>query len=151
MDARLDVMPPDLLNPAQRNSLAVGLRAFEMHLRQIDAWLEGWEESGILYHRSLHLSPELRSAAKAHIAAALGQIATLADRFRLAATEDDLAASIAALMSVDWADLTELRSDKLRRYGEVDPRLRDVLDAEVDALAQRAESLFALKRVDQIP
>lgn len=135
-----------LLNTAQRNSLTIGLRALEMHLREADAWLQGREERGILYWRSLNLPPDQREAARAAIAAALARVAALAKRFELAATEEDLGAVIAAQVSVDWANLCDMRSAKLRRYGEVDPRLATFLDADVDALAQLALSLAALQR-----
>ena len=49
MDAELVVKRAGLLNFAQRNLLTLGLRAFEMHLREADAWLHGREERGILY------------------------------------------------------------------------------------------------------
>lgn len=142
---------PLLLNAAQRNSLTIGLRAFEMHLRQADAWLQGVVEHGILYERTLSLSPEQHISARAQIVAALERIAVLTERFDLAATEDDLGATIASQMSVDWANLCDTRSDKLRRYGQVDPRLAEFLDADVDALAQLALSLAALQRDDQAP
>ena len=141
----------DLLNTAQRSSLTIGLRAFEMHLRQADAWLRGGEERGILYRRSLDLSPERRAAVRAQIAAALAQIAELAERFDLSATEDDLGATIASLMSVDWANLCDTRSAKLHRYGDVDPRLAGLLDADIDALAQRALAVAALGRDGEVP
>jgi hypothetical protein len=137
-----------LLNAAQRNSLTIGLRSFEADLRRADAWLQGEGERGILYRRSLDLPPEGRAVARAQIAAALARIATLAEWFDLAVTEDNLGATIAAQMSVDWANLCDTRSDKLRRYGEVDPRLAEVLDADVEALAQLALSLAALYRDD---
>ena len=54
-------------------------------------------------------------------------------------------------MSADWANLCDTRADKLRRYGEVDPRLAELLDADVDALAQLALSLAALQRDDPAP
>jgi hypothetical protein len=151
MDAKLDVMPPDLLNPAQRSSLTVVLRAFEMHLRQIDVWLQGREERGILYRRSLNLPPALRAVAREQITEALAQIAVLVERFGLTATEDDLGPAIASLMSVDWANLCDTRSEKLRRYGEVDPCLADLLDADLDRLAQLALSLAALGQDVQTP
>lgn len=141
----------ELLNAAQRGSLTIGLRAFEMHLRQADAWLQGEEEHGILYRRSLHLAPKHRAAARAEIAEALARIAVLAAQFDLPVTEDDLGATIASQMSVDWANLCDTRADKLRRYGEVDPRLAEFLDADVDALAQLALSLAALQRDDPAP
>ena len=141
----------ELLNLAQRSSLAIGLRAFEAHLRQADVWLQGGEERGILYRRSLNLPPERRAAAREQIAAALAQIATLTERFGLTTSDDDLGATIAAQMSVDWADLSDARSDKLRRYGDVDPRLTDLLDADLSALAARALALAALSLDGETP
>lgn len=131
----------DLLNPAQRNSLTIGLRAFEMHLREADAWLQGREERGILYRRSLRLSPERREAMRAQIAAALARVAALAERFRLAAAEEDLGTVIAAQVSVDWANLCDMRSAKLHRYGEIDPRLHKLLDEDIAVLALQALDL----------
>jgi len=138
--------PPLLLNVAQRSSLTVGLRAFEMHLRQADAWLQGVEEHGVLYHHTLSLSAEQRASARAQIAAALARVAALVERFGLAANSGDLAATIAAQMSVDWANLCDVRSTKLHRYGEVDSQLAEILDPDVDALAQLALSLAALQQ-----
>ncbi len=139
----------ELLNTAQRSSLTIELRAFEMHLRQADAWLQGEEERGILYRRSIHLSPERRAAAREQIGAAIAQITVLTERFDLAAASDDLGATIVSQMSVDWANLCDVRSDRLRRYGEVDPELPDLLDADIDRLAQLALSLAALGRDGQ--
>jgi hypothetical protein len=107
--------------------LTIGLRAFEMHLRQADAWLRGEEERGILYRRNIHLPPAQRAAARAQSAAALAQIAVLAERSDRAAAEEDLGAAIDAQLSVDWANLSDGRSAKLRRCGEVDLRLADLL------------------------
>jgi len=151
MDAELVVKRAGLLNFAQRNSLTLGLRALEGHLRQADAWLQGEEEHGILYQRSLNLAPKRRAAARAKIAAALARIAVLTERFDLPVAEDNLGATIAAQMSADWTNLCDTRADKLRRYGEVDPRLAELLDADVDALAQLALSLAALQRDDPAP
>ncbi len=134
----------ELLNAAQRNSLVIGLRAFEKHLRQADAWLQGYEERGILYRRRLDLTPERRAAARSQIAAALQHIAALADRFDLPMAEESYAATMAGQMTADWADLCDLRSTKLQRYGDVHPGLAALLDADLDALAQQALALAAI-------
>lgn len=141
----------ELLNDAQRNSLAIGLRAFEVHLRQAAAWLEDGEEAGILYRRRLALPAERRAVMRQQIAAALALIAALAERFDLAPAEEALEASLAARLSVDWANLSDLRSDKLRRYGNVDPRLADQLDADIAELAGRALALALACRAEETP
>jgi hypothetical protein len=52
---------------------------------------------------------------------------------------------------VDWANLSDLRSDKLRRYGDVAPRLADLLDADIAELAGRALALAAACRAGETP
>lgn len=138
----------DLLNGAQRSSLAITLRMFEEELRRADAWLEMPPEQGILYRRTLHLSPEARDAIRQSIAAALAQISQLAQEFRLAPEEQDLAAVIAAAMSLSWANLCDARSDKLRRFGDVHPSLAEALDPRLDQLAELALWIASLSRSD---
>lgn len=136
----------ELLNAAQHNSLVVTLRALEKDLRQADDWLQGNTQQGALYEQSLALSPDRRVVARALIRSVLDRIVNLVGRFGLAAADEDLGATIAAQMTMDWANLCDLRSDKLRRYGEVDPRLAELLDADVNALAHLTLSLSVLVR-----
>jgi hypothetical protein len=140
----------ELLNTAQRNSLTIGLRAFEMHLREADAWLQGREERGILYLQRADLPAERCAPVRGQIAAALAQIAALTERLGLEAVAYDVGATISAQMSVDWANLCDTRSDMLRRYGDVDPRLSELLDPGIDALSQSALLVSALGQGGQV-
>jgi len=136
----------DLLNTPQRNSLTNVLRAMEERLRQAEAWLNGVEETGLLYHRSLHLSSEQRELARQFIAMALKEINELWREFDLKSAEDDLGATIGAGMSLIWADLYDTYSKKLERFGEVDPRVARVLDPRLDRLIELAQLLASLAR-----
>jgi hypothetical protein len=136
----------DMFNEAQYTSLAVVLRLLEDDLRQADAWLQGAEETGILYRRKLRLSPERRAAARQVITEALNQIAGLAREFDLAQMDDDPAATVVAGMSERWANLVDARSDKLKRYGPIDPRLAETLDPHLDRLAELTMLLNAAIR-----
>ena len=135
---------PHLLNRAQYVALTVVLSGFERSLRQAESWLQGDWEEGVLFHTSLSLSPQQRAAALSEVATALQVIAQLAKRFRLHPADEPLTNKIAAAMSVSWANLVDARSSKLRRYGPVDPRLRDSLDPELERLAQLARSISSL-------
>jgi len=136
----------DLLNAPQRNSLAIVLRMFEEQLRQADRWLQGDLDEGTLYRPTLHLSLETRAAARQKIAVALAKIAELARQFNLERQEQDLGAAMAAEMSLSWADLCDTRSDKLMRYGDVNPDLGQILDPHIDCLAETALSLASMLR-----
>jgi hypothetical protein len=130
-----------LLNPAQANALLITLRMLEERLRHADVWLQDTEEEGILYHRKLHVSPQRKLVARQLIHSALEEIAEVARKFDFARTYDDRASLIRAQMSLSWADLCDVFSNKLRGYGTVDPRLSLALDPHLDRLAKLALSI----------
>jgi len=136
----------DLLNTPQRNSLTNVLRMLEERLRQAQAWLPGVDETGLLYHRSLRLSPKQQELAARIIAMALDEIAQVSREFDLQPAQDDLAAVISAGMSLMWADLVDTRSDKMNRFGAVDPRLAQQLDPHLDRLIEMVLLLSSLVR-----
>ena len=136
----------DLLNEYQRNSLTAVLRLHEQQLRRAQEWLQQPPASGILYRRVLHLSAEQRQLALEHIAKMLALVDKMARGFALEPEEEDLGASIAADMVVSWANLLDVRSDKLRGYGTVDPRLGPSLDPYVLRLAELALKLASMLR-----
>lgn len=128
----------DLLNPSQYRSVYITLRALEERLRQADLWLQGTEESGILYQRTLELSMERRLSVHLQIAEALELIAELAQTLQLPCEMDDACSHIRAALSASWVDLCDVRSSTLGRYGTVNPDLAPVLDPIVKRLEQLA-------------
>jgi len=134
----------DLLNPDQLRSVTITLRMFEEDLLDVQAWLHGAETNGILSKRKLTLSPESRLAAQERINAALEQIAVLAREIVLEAEVDSPDNLIRSKMSVNWANLFDTQSTKLKRFGEVDPRLESVLDPAIEKLAQLALELATI-------
>jgi len=149
--AQVGAMMDDLFSVPQRASLAIVLRLLEQDLRQADEWLQGAEESGILYRRKLRLPPERRAVARRYIAAALKQIAELARKFDLQPVDDSPEATITAEMSERWANLCDARSDKLKRYGDVDPRLARALDPSLDRLIELTLALMSTLRNGAAP
>ena len=134
----------DLLNPSQWNSLRITLRAFEENLREAQEWLDGKEEHGTLYQYKLVLSVENRKRAQLQIKIALDQIAKLSSLFEMPKQNENPASLIRGEMSVSWADLHDSRTHKLGRYGKVHPELANVLDSEVQHLAEIALNLAAI-------
>lgn len=139
----------DSLNVSQRRWLTIVLRDLESSLRKAQAWLALSEERGILYGRRLEVPPESQAVIADTIAAALHEIETLARDFDLVPVVDDLGSRIAAEMNVHVADLADTRAKKLKRYGDVDPQLADVLDPHLDRLTGYASLLARLGRERQ--
>jgi hypothetical protein len=134
----------ELLNPAQRSSLAVRLRTFEMTLRQADAWLQRDPGDGLLYRYTVDLTPQQRAAIRAEIQVALAEIARLVEKFELVPHRQHFSSMLAAQMSGEWSSLCDVRAEKLRRYGDVDPRLPMQLNPGIDTLIELAATLARL-------
>jgi hypothetical protein len=132
------------LNPYQKASLATVLRLFEEDLRQADTWLDGRQVDGILYRRQLHLTPTQRTEARKRIAAALKEIAALAEKLGLEQKIEDPAGLIRSQMSSAWANLVDSQTGKLKRYGEVHPDAAKGIDPHIQHLARAALELASL-------
>ena len=134
----------DLLNPYQKNSLRITLRMFEENLRNALEWLDGREEVGILYKRKLNLPQENREQARQYIKFALGVIEKLSHKFDLRKESSDAASMLRGELDVGWTNLLDTRAKKLGRYGKVHPELANVLDADIQNLAEIAQQLSAI-------
>jgi hypothetical protein len=134
----------DLLNSAQRASLTIVLKMMEESLRQADQWLNTPESDGILIRRKINLTEEKRAKVLDEILAGLEFVSQLAESLYLQPVDEDLGAEIRGQMSINWANLMDTRAKKLARYGEVDPRLAQVLDPGIERLAYLALSLANL-------
>ncbi|MDH7487935.1 MAG: hypothetical protein QHH80_00285 [Anaerolineae bacterium] len=132
------------LNASQYQSVILTLRLFEERLRQADAWLAEALPEGVLYRYTRHLPSERVAEIRAEIAAALRAIADLAQHLEAQPADEPIEAAASAFMSVSWADLSDVKTPRLARYGAVDNALEDWLDPRLDALAEHALRLAAL-------
>jgi hypothetical protein len=136
------------LNDYQRNSLSATLRFCEKKLREAKALLSAEPLCGILYRQRSALSSEARRLAEAQIDGALSLLAEVARNFDLQAAEENLAAHVAASMTLCWANLADVRSAKLAAYGTVDARLSETLDPYISRLEQFALAIAALMQAE---
>lgn len=113
----------------------------EENLRQLQEWLDGREENGILYQRTLNLSKERREQAERSIKEAFDLIETLSKKFGLEKESQNAASIFQGDLTINWANLIDVRSDKLKRYGAVHPHLAEALDADTNRLAEIALQL----------
>lgn len=134
----------DLLNPYQKNSLRITLLGFEESLRHALEWLDGYEEDGILYSCRLSLPEENKKQIRQAINVALGLIEKLNHKFDLQKESNNVASMLRGELSVNWANLLDTRAKKLVRYGDVHPKLANILDSDIQNLAEIALQLSAL-------
>jgi len=134
----------ELLNPYQQRAITVSLIRFEENLRNALSLLEGQDVNGILFTRHLEVSEKKKEKARNLINLALGQIHEMKAMFDFQSKEQDPARQIASEMSISWENLMDVRSKRLRGYGEVSPELAGVLDPRIKSLSAIALKLATL-------
>ncbi|MBN2117458.1 MAG: hypothetical protein JW730_12855 [Anaerolineales bacterium] len=134
----------NLLNHYQKNSLRISLLTFEENLRQVQEWLDGRAENGILYRRELTISAEKRKQASQAIRTALNLVEKLRNVFGLETVYESAASMLQGDLAINWANLIDTQAGKLRRYGKVHPELAGILDSDIQNLAGIALKLSSI-------
>ncbi len=123
-----------MLNDSQRISLKIALRLVDEQMKRIEAILENPREVGVMYEFHDDLSPAMRELLPVKVATARAILKDVKDRFSL--SPEIIMASREAFKSLPylWQVLQESTAARLRRYGEVDPRVGPALDPELKKL-----------------
>jgi chromosome segregation ATPase len=125
------------MNTAQQTSLGITLREFEVRLARLRVLLEQYES---VTHLTMEQVDRLRQAIERQQA----MIDDLFRRFQLKRETIDVVQSMIAELSISWTQLVDSRSDKLGRYGEVDPELESTLDPAIDQMIEACLSMVRL-------
>ena len=125
------------LNTAQKTSLSITLREFETRLRRLRVLLDHYETV-------VRLTPEGVSRLRAMIDQQQVVIDELFRRFQLTRETIDVVQSMIAELSISWTQLADSLSNKLGRYGEVDPDLTSTLDPALNQLVEGCLSMVRL-------
>jgi hypothetical protein len=131
------------LNPNQVGAVTATLRLLEERLVEIERMVSK-DEQGILYRRVAQFTPTQRVQMNEIIRAMREQIRRAADEFQLPCEGQNAARHTIGILSLSWESLEEIRSRKLKSYGEVDPELKQTLDP---ILQQLIRLLFQLTDV----
>jgi hypothetical protein len=135
------------LNIAQKTSLCITLREFEVRLARLHAFLEQNESV-------TRLTPEGVDRLRQMIDQQQALIDDVFRRFQLKRETIDVVQSMIAELSISWTQLVDSRSDKLGRYGEVDPDLKATLDPVLDQMVKACLSMMLVldkARADPTP
>jgi hypothetical protein len=125
------------LNTAQQTSLSITLREFEARLSRLRVLLDHYEAT-------TRLTPPGVARLRQMIEQQQAIIDELFHRFHLRRETLDVIQSMIAELSISWTQLADSRSDKLARYGDVDPDLTATLDPAVDRLVEGCLSMVHL-------
>ncbi|HOT98755.1 MAG TPA: hypothetical protein PLN61_04455 [bacterium] len=131
----------NLLNDAQRTSLTVTLRIIEKQLLTMQMLIREGTIKGSLYRLQADFPPDTLTSLSGHIGRILISIRNLTERFGLDGKADTYSAMIQASRAYFQILLADVKSDKLRRYGEVAPLLEAELDPLINKLVEEIELL----------
>jgi hypothetical protein len=90
------------------------------------------------------MTKEAKQQAVQKIQAALEVIEKLGRKFELEKEFESAASILQGNLTVNWANLMDTKSNKLKRYGQVHPQLGDMLDADIQNLAEIALNLSTM-------
>jgi hypothetical protein len=124
-----------VLNDAQHRHLSITMRVAEERLRSLQRLMRTGGETQGLLEVDDDLTPGERSVVAAKLAELLRCFADLGTQFSLSREWCSLRRTLAASLSITWADIQNVKAAALGAYGEVDPRLRDQLDPLLDRSA----------------
>jgi len=125
------------LNVAQKTSLGITLREFEVRLARLRVLLEQSESV-------TRLTPDSVTRLRQMIDRQQTLIDDLFRRFQLKRETIDVVQSMIAELSIPWTQLVDSRSDKLGRYGEVESDLKATLDPAIDQMTEDCLSMVRL-------
>jgi hypothetical protein len=136
-------MNPKLLNQYQRNNVTITLRMLEMMLRGFLVELNT-STDGILYRQTAPFSDDERQQIKTLCEKAFATIQSLKTDFALPSEAQNVRSNFQGQLAVSWSNLEEIRSNKLRSYGDVAPGLDRALDPSVSELIEIVNQLMGI-------
>jgi hypothetical protein len=100
----------------------------------------------------VHPPTASQQAALLKIAAAIRvEVARLASDFGIAPHVEDQTNTLQALFSLQWADLEDTQPQKLRRYGQLHPRLHEAIGPHIQRLATCSIAIADLLSEEHTP
>lgn len=136
------------LNEAQRTSLTVELRKLIRTCDEIEQLLTATATTRLVRIEN-DLTAQERSRITHQIADLRRQVDELAERWNLDAEVVNVRRHLIGMLSIEWADLTDVRPGALRRNGPVDPVAAAELQPVVDHLIAQVEQLLTLAKGGQ--
>jgi hypothetical protein len=127
------------LNRYQRNAVLAEMMHLERALLGILTLLKEPQEGSMIRRRPV--AERVRAEVETLVGRALEEIRAVAAEFELPPQTEDAGRQIVATASVAWSDLYDLLSDRLDRYGDVDPGLAVTLDPHVRRLIELVERM----------
>ncbi len=135
-----------LLNDAQKNSLTITLRLLEERILELKRLKREQQLIGLLFHFENDIPSEKLDQLDQRFDRILQLIEQAKAKFNLPEKTTTLSSYLNAFTSYFWSLLMDERSEKLTRYGEVQPGLQPELDPLIEQLVDELQAIDRSQR-----
>jgi hypothetical protein len=139
MEQKAQGQQPPLLGANHRRVLAATLRRVELAAWHLEDRIRRGAVPQLALTRYTDAPNAEQQAALLHLAARLRQeIASLATDYQLSGGEESFLRGIKGEFMILWADLEDMRPEKLRDYGPLRPQVDSLLTPRIERLIELA-------------
>ncbi len=135
-----------MLNEPQERSLSATFQIVEDRLREMEVAFESPDYIGILRERINDVPPEVRRAVLEKADLIKERIKTLSETLHLEKRRTETAGETLARLAYCWEILQDAKTRHLKRFGEPEAGLEEILDPQIDAIIELLAEIERLLR-----
>lgn len=133
-----------LLNPSQKDSLRISLTLIEKGIFEVERVLSDGEHEGVFFRISDDLREETKTGIRTLIEEIRVILREMKDQFHLGREINDKSRAVFGKVPALWEISAGTKASRLRGYGEIDPRLKDLLNPSMERLSDLLISMHRM-------
>ena len=123
-----------MLNKEQKRGLTIALRIVEENMQKIEQLLENKTYEGILYDTNCSVAPDAKEEILKRVSLVKDRIKILSNLFALEKEYREGLRKIFGILPSCWEIIENVKSKRLKRYGDVQDGLDNVLDPQLNRI-----------------
>mgnify|MGYP001619196867 FL=1 len=123
-----------MLNKEQKRGLTIALRIVEENMQKIEQLLEIKTYEGILYDTNCSVAPDAKEEILKRVSLVKDRIKILSNLFALEKEYREGLRKIFGILPSCWEIIENVKSKRLKRYGDVQDGLDNVLDPQLNRI-----------------
>ena len=123
-----------MLNKEQKRGLTIALRIVEENMQKIEQLLENKTYEGLLYDTNCSVAPDAKEEILKRVSLVKDRIKILSNLFALEKEYREGLRKIFGILPSCWEIIENVKSKRLKRYGDVQDGLDNVLDPQLNRI-----------------
>lgn len=123
-----------MLNKDQKKGLTIALRIVEENMQKIEQLLENKTYEGILYDTKCCVTPDVKEEILKRVSFLKARINYISDMFVLEKEYREGLRKIFGILPSCWEIIENVKSKRLKRYGDVQDGLDNALDPQLNRI-----------------